>query len=285
MLIRDLLITPFSVEKWTLEEWDLLIQQGYATGLLARIYATLVDKELEDLIPKEALWHLTSAYQLYEAHMLDVKSEISHITHTPALGNIKPIFLKGAAYVLADDSCHVGRLFADIDIFVDKKNISVVEQLLYWHGWKGEDLDPHDEKYYREWMHEIPALTHSGRGMTLDVHHNLVPLTSKISINTDSLLERANNITTQGELVLSAEDRILHSAMHLLLDGEFDKGFRDLGDLDALLRHYSEENEEFWNILVERADSLGVGRILYYCLTQCSRIYFTPRFMVVVFNF
>lgn len=275
LLIRDLLITPEVIKSWAIEDWDLAVQQGYAAGLLARMYSVLKENQFEDSIPHQAHWHLSSAYRLYQAHILDIEREIEQVTHTLSIGNIVPIFLKGAAYVLSKDDCHKGRLSADIDIFVDKQEISTAEQLLKWHGWQGEELDAHDEKYYREWMHEIPALTHITRGMTLDVHHNLIPITSRFLFDPKSLLTRARKSAFNEHLVLSNEDKILHSIVHLLLDGEFEKGFRDLGDINSLINHYSALDNNFWHVLMRRAEELNIGRLLYYCFIQLGDIYNT----------
>jgi len=276
LLVRDLLVHPNLIEDWNLTDWDLVIQQGYATGLLARAYSILRKNDLLKSIPDSVLWHFTSAYKLYLAHQLDIQAEIDFVTKALSYAKIQPVFLKGAAYTIAKDACHDGRLFVDIDIYVDIKELAAAEQVLKWSGWKGEELDAHDEKYYREWMHEIPPLTHVTRGMTLDVHHNLVPLTSRVSIDGKLMADSAKYVSSLGLCVLSPEDRVLHSSIHLLLDGEFEKGFRDLSDIDMLLREFSTSDNAFWHKLVTRAESLKVGRILYYCLRQTRQMFNTP---------
>lgn len=277
ILIRDLLTQPQQVCNWSENDWDTAVQQGYATGLLARMYSILKKEKLLGSIPLHISWHFNSAYKLYLAHKLDVEEEINNIVKTLSFANIRPTFLKGAGYIIANDVCHHGRLFVDLDIYVDKSEIPVAEQMLHWSGWQGEELDSHDEKYYRDWMHEIPPLTHAIRGMTVDVHHNLIPLTSKLAINGKLLNDSVKSkMLTDPQLVLSSEDRVLHSAMHLLLDGEFQKGFRDLNDIDLLIRDFSAKDSLFWEKLLCRTKALGLGRILYYCLYQTRKLFDTP---------
>lgn len=276
MYIRDLLIQPNCIKHWTKGDWDIAVQQGYATGMLARMYSLLKNSGLSTSIPIELNWHFTSAYKLFCAHKLDVTTEISFINKALSFGNIKPIYLKGAAYQVAEDLCADGRLFVDIDIYVDKSKITEAEQLLKWHGWQGSDLDEHDEKYYRNWMHEIPALTHQTRNMVVDVHHNLIPLTSKIKLDGNTFALNAKKSKVSDELVLDDVDRILHSALHMLLDSEFDKGFRDLSDIDILLKQSSNNNDFFWDSIICRAKELKIERILYYVLKQSKDIFLTP---------
>jgi hypothetical protein len=78
-----------------------------------------------------------------------------------------------------------------------------------------------------------------------------------------------------GVYVLSAEDRILHSAAHLFHDGELPHGLRDLTDLDLLLRHEAAA-PRFWARLVARATELQLGRSLFYALRYAQRFLDTP---------
>jgi hypothetical protein len=58
---------------------------------------------------------------------------------------------------------------------------------------------------------------------------------------------------------------VLHSAVHLLHDGELDNGLRDLVDLHSLLQHFGKQ-PAFWTSLVERAVQLELARPLFYAL-------------------
>ncbi|NQY62244.1 MAG: nucleotidyltransferase family protein [Alteromonadaceae bacterium] len=265
------LITPIIVNRWSQKEWQQLIQQAYVTNLMARVHFILNDNKLIKYVPNNVEWHFTSAHKVYLAHQQDVLNEVSVICNALKLANIAPVFLKGTAYLLADDKCNQGRLFSDVDIFVIKSELDSTEKMLHWNGWVGEEVDQHDEKYYRDWMHEIPPMTNTKTHMTIDVHHNLVPLVSRIKLNSDKLLE---TIETVGDYkILSMEDRILHSAVHLLLDGEFNQGFRDLHDLYLLISDGLSVNKDFLVVLYTRSQQLGFELILYYCLSLMSIVF------------
>ncbi|HQA68885.1 MAG TPA: nucleotidyltransferase family protein, partial [Aggregatilineales bacterium] len=67
-----------------------------------------------------------------------------------------------------------------IDILVPRHAIETVEVYLTHAGWLGAHTNPYDERYYREWMHEIPPLRHRERGTEIDIHHRLLPRTSRL---------------------------------------------------------------------------------------------------------
>ncbi len=110
-------------------------------------------------------------------------------------------------------------------------------------------------------MHEIPPMSHKMRGMTLDVHHSLTPLTSKMAMDVEKLEKKVVLSNETGYQTLSPEDKVLHSAIHLLPDREFSKGFRDLSDLDIMLREFSGKNSDFWRALVSREEDLACREV------------------------
>ena len=48
------------------------------------------------------------------------------------------------------------------------------------HGWLRMKIDPYDDRYYRVWMHEIPPLRHRERKTEIDLHHTILPRTSRL---------------------------------------------------------------------------------------------------------
>jgi hypothetical protein len=143
------------------------------------------------------------------------------------------------------------------------------------HGWMSMHHDAYDQRYYRTWMHELPPMRHVQRRSVLDVHHNILPETARLSPNATKLLETIRPLPQSSLYVLSPVDMVLHSATHLFFDGELEHGLRDLLDLDALLRHFG-HRQDFWFALTERANDLGLVRPLYYALRYTQRFLETP---------
>jgi len=186
------------------------------------------------------------------------------------------LLLKGAAYVAAGLPPAPGRLFSDIDLMVPRAQLDKAEVLLQFDGWVTTHHDAYDQRYYRQWMHELPPMMHIQRRTVLDLHHSILPETARIKTRPDLILAAAQPLADHPRFsVPSPEDLVLHSATHLFHEGEWGHGLRDLVDLDALLRHFGSA-AGFWDRLLARADQLNLGRPLFYGLRYCQRILATP---------
>jgi hypothetical protein len=187
---------------------------------------------------------------------------------------VPALVLKGAAYVAGRLAASDGRLMSDIDILVPKTAIPRVESALMLAGWITGHLDVYDQRYYRQWMHEIPPMQQVRRGTILDVHHNLLPETARIRTRPELVIASAEPLSGLRHLRIPSEnDLILHSATHLMHEGEWEHGLRDLSDLYALISAGITSNKEFWPGLADRALELGLERPLHHALTQLTRVF------------
>jgi hypothetical protein len=259
-----------------LEDWDRLVPTARRAGLLARL-TLLVERTIGlDAVPAPARPHLVSSTTLAEKHVRDTWRELDRLLEvlTPVVGRL--VLLKGGAYVAADLPPAKGRTFNDIDILVPKDRLADVETMLQLAGWSYGDIDPYDEQYYRRWMHQLPPLTNASIGSSLDVHHGLVPATARIRLDAALVLAEAVPVPGRPALaVLAPPDMVLHSAVHLLNEGDYEHGLRDLHDLDLLLRHFGTA-PEFWRSLAARGRALNLTRPLYYALRYTAAAFGTP---------
>src|SRR3546814_1822972 len=89
-------------------------------------------------------------------------------------------------------------------------------------GWEWVKPDPYDDVYYRRWMHELPPLIHRERDRMIDVHHNILPLTARITPDAAELI--ADSVVLgNGLRMLAPADIIVHAAAHLFADGDLDR--------------------------------------------------------------
>lgn len=267
---------PHSVTSMRLDEWDLLIRQARHANVLAMLHAELESQGLLEAIPAQALEHLEWSVIIAERHTHAVRSEVRHIRTALAELEIPVMLLKGAAYVMAKLPSARGRTFSDIDILVPRSSLGQVEAALMMHGWASSLTDAYDQRYYRDWMHELPPMQHLKRQTTIDVHHAIVPDTAAFHPDPARLLASACPVDEAGDLtVLAPADLVLHSAVHLFNDGEFDNGLRDLIDIHRLLKHFG-ASPLFWVSLVERARELDLTRPLFYALRYARLLLHTP---------
>jgi hypothetical protein len=259
------------------EGWSLLFAEARASGLMARLAVELAAGGIPESMPPAFHAHLIAARRQEDALIEDTKHEL-HFIHQ-ALGTVgtRILLLKGAAYVAAALPAARGRFFSDIDILVDKPLLSIAEGALMLGGWVARRMSDYDRRYYREWSHEIPPMAHVQRGTTIDLHHSLIMPTCRIRVDVKTMIEDAIPIAGEdGWFRLKDEDLVLHAASHLLLNSEFDRGLRDLWDIDILMRHFSANAPDFGLAVLERADRVGLGRVVRQAFTLCYGFFRTP---------
>lgn len=203
-----------------------------------------------------------------------VRWEVDRIDRALRPSGRRWLLLKGAAYLTAGLSPGRGRRVADIDILVAEPEIREVESELRAFGWVFPEMTAYDERFYREWMHELPPMVHPDRESIVDVHHAILPKTSRLQPSSARLLAQAVEVRP-GIRVLCPAHMVLHSAAHLFHDGEIAGAIRDLVDLDGLLRHFA-KSSDFWPSLLTEARALGLTRPAYYAVHHTRRMLDTP---------
>lgn len=275
-LLCQILRTPERARRLAIAEWELLVRQARRAGLLARLGLRLESSGLAGHIPQPARWHFDAVRKLAKRQQIAVRWEMQQIRQALAGVDAPLVALKGAAYVLAGLPAAAGRLFNDIDVLVPRAQLEQAEAALLLVGWNATGLTAYDERYYRRWMHEIPPLRHLKRASALDLHHAILPPTTRHSPPTAALLEHLEPVAgLPGVFVLGRLDRVLHSAAHLFHDGELPHGLRDLSDLDLLLSDPSDP-DDFWPALLARAESLQLTRPLFYAVRYARHFFDTP---------
>lgn len=268
--LLSVLRAPQSACELDLAGWDLLLRQAVAANLTATLVYLFDDAGITGQVPAQARRHLEWARALAERHRRGVEYEVRQLQIALQPLGIPLVLLKGGAYAMGDLPLARGRLFSDIDILVPHKRLDQVEDALLRAGWVTTHDDPYDQRYYREWMHELPPMKHVRSQGMVDVHHAILPRTAPIQPDTAELMAAATPLGQSSLAVLSRADMVLHSAVHLFHDGEFDKGLRDLLDIHRLLEEFS--GDAFWDRLLARAQVLGLGRPLYYALRYSQHL-------------
>jgi Uncharacterised nucleotidyltransferase len=253
--------------------WRGLLARARASGLLVRLEAMLAEFGLLQQIPEKAQLHLAEARCFLQRNQTDVRFEADRIARALARLQTPIILLKGGAYLLANLPPADRRFAADLDILVQHEHLAAVERTLRAAGWQSKRLADYDDRYYREWMHEIPPLWHPDRLFAVDVHHTILPRTSRYKPDTEALFAAAVALDDRALKVLCPADMVLHGAAHLFTE-EFASGLRQLADLHDLLEHFGKERS-FWSELLARSRLHCLERILYYLLRYVCPVFGT----------
>jgi hypothetical protein len=276
-LLLGALRSPERLPALPATDWELLVRVARRARLLGRLEADLSGAGLLGEIPAKAADHLRAARNVIDHRNRLVAWEIDRILWALKGADIPLILLKGSAYLLAGLPPARGRIFADVDLLVPEARVGEAEARLGAKGWLQVKLDPYDDRYYRLLMHEIPPLRHRERGTEIDIHHRILPRTSRLPSDPAPLFADARRIGDGRLGVLAPADMVLHALVHLFLEGDPDEGLRlrDLVDIHDLLLHSGPE-PGFWDGLAPRARTLGLERPLFYGLRFAGRLLGTP---------
>ncbi len=255
-----LLQDPASALPPTPRAWSDRVAEARSSGLLP----TLAHRVQRLPQPPQARAHLQASLHVQALRVRFMKREIQHLADALEPLGVPWVLLKGAAYVALDLPFAAHRQFGDIDLLVARRDLRRVENALMGAGWVGDkQSNAHDERFYREWSHEVPPVTHVRRGSTVDLHHAIAPPLGRYPVDTERLLAASVPVPGFQHLrTLQSVDLVLHSALHSLLSGEFDRALRDLLDIDALIAHHRAADPDFEAKLSARAAELGLSAVL-----------------------
>lgn len=267
---------PSGLEDLSLAAWDDLIRICRRANTLGKLAEAVNAADIGATLPTPVRNTLQSALTLSHRQERAIRWEIQCLRDALANTGIPLVLLKGAAYLARGIPAAKGRLYSDVDILVPLQRIADVESALMQAGWASTHHDAYDQRYYREWMHEIPPMKHWRRGTVVDVHHRILPRTAQYDPDPKRMLAAAEAVDDMpGVFTLSDVDMLLHSATHLSHEGELPNGFRDLLDIDALYRRLT-SLPDFPANLHARAKELELTEPLALALRYAHRLIGTP---------
>lgn len=275
-LLLDALRAPDKLPGLPPADWELLLRLARRARVLGRLESDLARAGLLDAIPERAAMHLQAARNVIAHRNTLISWEVNRLLWALKDLDVPLILLKGSAYLVAGLPPARGRIFADVDLLVPEGRISEIEDKLIGRGWFRTQIDPYDDRYYRDWMHEIPPLRHAERGTEIDIHHRLLPKTSRLNSDPAPLFAASRPLADPRLHILAPADMLLHALVHLFLEGDPDEGLRlrDLIDIHDLITCFGQE-PGFWCDLDARARALGFERPLYYGLLHAQRLFCT----------
>ena len=259
----------------TLDDWDRLVRVGRASRLLGTLRQRLADSGELAGVPERVRNHLDSeaaaARYRKQLALRDLHALAEVLRELP--GPI--VLLKGAAYIVQGLRIAGGRTVSDVDLLVPRDRLAGVEARLREAGWTPGEVDPYDERYYREWSHEVPPMRFPGGQLELDLHHGILPPISRVTMDPAPLFAASRPVPGAAFRVLAPEDQVLHACVHAFVDSDLADRLRDIVDLDGLLRELA-ATPGFWDRLCARAEAFGLARALWYGLRYSSLALATP---------
>jgi len=263
-------------QRLSLAQWERLLACARRNAVLAYLAERASAAGVLDSFPERPRAAMRSAHIAAARLGQLARWELDRVHRVLSPAGVPLIALKGVAYILRELPHATTRLLSDIDIMVPADRIDTAERALLNAGWQATKLDPYDQQYYRRWSHEIPPLQFPGRVLGVDVHHTICPPASRLRPDPQRFWTASEASEIAGVGLLSPADSVLHSAVHLFFDSDFNNRFRELIDLHELTTTFSDRDPDFWTVLIERAREQGLGRPLYYALETLAAVLGTP---------
>lgn len=260
-VLRTAIVSPESLLGLSAPTLDLALRLLRRAQLLGRTAAALERAEpgCLDRLPHPAPDVLRSALVSARARARVGRWELDRLAWALASVDAPIVVLKGCAYLLAGTPNADGRDFADVDLLLPREALPSAEAALKARGWRATELTPYDDRYYRDWAHELPPMRHREREVEIDLHHAIVMPTSRLRFDSARMFEHLRRPAGERFHVLGPADMVLHAICHLFA-GEMDGGLRELVDIADLLAHFGRTEAGFWDEFWPRAEALGLTR-------------------------
>jgi len=273
-LLAACLVTPAHSLTLGAAEWNMLLRSLRRNALLGTFAEMLAQAALLESTPAKARIQMAHARIAAESSRTAIRYEVNRMLRAVASYDGPLVLLKGTAYEFGQLPPKWGRVTGDVDIMVPREDINEVERALVAAGWRIAAHDAYDQRYYRQWSHELPPLVHPLRETAIDLHHTIAPPMGRARPDASALLGASKSTSLPRARVLAPADMVLHSVVHLFQD-EVSRPLRDLFDIDRLTRHFGRD-PAFWTQLCDHAALHRVERPLYYALRIVRAVFQTP---------
>ncbi len=267
---------PAAFAGLSMADWQRCVRVGRRLRLLARVASAVDRANAWGDVPAAAARHLKAEQAFSTWRSAKLRWALDRVATALEDHPAPKVLLKGAAYMGQDLTIAAGRLPSDADILVPRSALPDVLARLAQAGWNENPLDEHDQRYYREWSHEVPPMRHELHPVELDLHHNILPPVGRHRVDAQQLLARVEPSGWPGWQVLHPQDQLLHSACHLAYDAEPRERLRDIVDADGLMREFGQRRADFWPGLVARARELGLTEPLWLVVSLARAWMQTP---------
>jgi hypothetical protein len=268
------------------EQWMAILGACRRARCLGHLASRLAHAGVIDRIEPRLVEHLQSAAVVIARQRRALLWELRELAEALEALPHPVVALKGSAYLLADLPLAAARVASDVDLLVPPDGLAAIEARLKGLGWQGVELTDYDDRYYREWSHEIPALTHPSRGIEVDVHHSIAPGVPGDGPAARGLIEASRPVRwtygaggawTDRFRLPSPTDQLVHVAVHSFSGSELAMRLREVMDFDLLFRHWCVERQDSSAAqILARAEEFGLARPTWWMMHYAVRWLGTP---------
>jgi hypothetical protein len=215
-------------------------------------------------VPTGVLERLGRMGMVTEFQLASLHDRLGKLLALLARHDIEALLLKGAGLAYSAYASLDERPMGDIDLLVHPDDAERAWELAVANGWMRRK-DVAEERSYEDHQHLSPLEDADGMQIGLEIHIALFTQQAPFTLDAAQLWERARRITIAGApaLVPSAEDQLVHAALHFAWSHEMTFGtWRTLRDVERIVA----SNTLDWNEVVARARAIRGGTCCYWTL-------------------
>jgi hypothetical protein len=202
---------------------------------------------------------LVSEFQLMSLH-----DRLARFLALFAANGVEVLLLKGAGLAHSAYARPTDRPMGDIDVLVREETATTAWELARANGWRRR-TDVPEERSYDDHQHLTPLEDGDGLQIGLELHTSLFTQQAPFVLPASQLWDGARRLSIGGApaLVPSAEDQLLHAALHFAWSHEMSFGaWRTIRDVERLVASGPVD----WRAFVEKARAARGGSCAYWTL-------------------
>ena len=242
-------------------DWIYLIRIAEQHGIMQLLYHNL-NHTCAETLPQAVLQKLRLYSKGNTIRNQSLTNQLIELLQMFNSHNISTIPFKGPILATSAYGNLNLRQFCDLDILFHKKDVSKAKDLLIAQGYKNAEGLTQEQEIAQLESPYVKAYTYERKdsGVTVELHWKLRATYSAFPLDYESLWERLQSLSLNGETVLklSPEDEILYLCVHGC--GDRWRKFLQIVDLAEFLRTQQNIN---WQKVIEQAKGMGCRRRLY----------------------
>jgi len=189
-------------------DWQTAVSVAATHAFLQSIHPCLEEHDLRRLAPADALEALREFHVQTIARRQEAAGQIERISVALNEIGIEPLWLKGAALVIADSRWSARRWMSDLDFHVSPDRLENAVGALRRMGYHEDPRQPHASE------HHIRPLFHRDESLSVEVHFALAASKVAAMLPLERVLRRGRRIRWRGAEVLipALSDQAVHIA-------------------------------------------------------------------------
>ncbi len=260
--------------------WKYITEAASSWNIAQLLYQNLKDPGNRGLVPPGVMEGLKQVYHTTVARNMLLYTELRNIVIAFQSAGVKVCVLKGAALagiVYRDPGL---RPMMDLDLLVRKEDLGTVHRVMTDLRYAAA-AGSQSKQWYREKHFHLPPYHHPEKPVVVEIHWHITENSFGLDIN--QLWKRTREVDLTGcrVLVLSPEDMLIHTCIHVYNHGyENAFFFRGLCDIAEIVRYY--EAEINWELLSKEIKEHGIEKQVHSLLFLAGEFYELDRYLSAI---